>query len=437
MNRLLSIVAILLATSLTSSTARADLLDYIKKPDDSFKWAVKTSVKAASGRAYTIEMTSQTWQGIKWDHLLMVYIPDGVKPSDTILLWNEGGRPDPLKSLLAFEISKRGQIPVAFLYGIPNQPLFEGKKEDALIAETFVRYLKTEDESWPLLFPMAKSLVRAMDALQAFSKEEWKTELKSFVVSGASKRGWTSWLTGAADTRVKAIAPLVIDMLNFGKQLPHQVLSFGAPSLMIKDYTDRGLIPIPDTTAGKKLWAMVDPWMYREKMTMPKMLINGSNDPYWPQDALNLYWDDLKGDKWILYVPNAGHGLEQTYADGKKDRNRVTNTLSVYARSQIRGEAMPKMTWKHGDEGNSLTLTVNSDVAPKAARLWVADATTRDFRKSKWTEREMKLDNGTAMGSVEKPKEGWRTVYAECEFEREGLRYCLSTQLRMFEAGKK
>ena len=257
----------LLATALT---ARADLHEYIKKPDDSFKWTVKTSAKGASGTSYAIEMTSQTWQGIKWEHVLMVYLPDGVKPSDTIFLWNDGGKPDPLKSLLAFELSKRGKIPVAFLYGIPNQPLFEGKKEDALIAETFVRYLKTEDASWPLLFPMAKSLVRAMDALQAFSKEEWKTELKSFVVSGASKRGWTSWLTGAADSRVKAIAPLVIDMLNFGKQLPHQVLSFGAPSLMIKDYTERGLIPIPDTTAGKKLWAMVDPWMYREKMTMPK-----------------------------------------------------------------------------------------------------------------------------------------------------------------------
>jgi len=434
MNRLLPILVIFLTTNLT---ARADLHEYIKKPDDSFKWTVKTSVKGPSGTAYTIEMTSQTWQGIKWDHVMMVYLPDGVKPNDTIFLWNDGGKPDPLKSMLSFELSKRGKIPVAFLYGIPNQPLFEGKKEDALIAETFVRYLKTEDESWPLLFPMAKSLVRAMDVLQAFSKEEWKTELKSFVVSGASKRGWTSWLTGAADSRVKAISPLVIDMLNFGKQLPHQILSFGAPSLMIKDYTDRGLIPIPDTTAGKKLWAMVDPWMYRDKMTMPKMIINGANDAYWPQDALNLYWDDLKGDKWILYVPNAGHGLDQTYADGKKDRNRVINTLSTFARCQIRGEAMPKMSWIHGDEGNSLSLIVKSDESPKAARLWVADSATRDFRKSKWTETEIKLDKGSAKGLVEKPKEGWRTVFAEYEFDRDGLSYYLSTQLRMFEAGKK
>jgi PhoPQ-activated pathogenicity-related protein len=428
---------IVLTALYSACTARADLFEYVKRPDDSFKWAIKDKVAAASGTVYTIELTSQTWQGIAWEHQLVVYVPDGVKPNDSLFLWNDGGRPDPVKRLLAFELSKRGKIPVAFLYGIPNQPLFNGKKEDALIAETFVRFLKTEDESWPLLFPMVKSLVRAMDALQAFARTEWKTELKSFVVAGASKRGWTSWLTGAADPRVKAIAPCVIDMLNFGKQLPYQVLSFGKPSEMVHDYTDRGLIPIPDSPSAKKLWAMVDPWMYRDKYMMPKLLVLGSNDPYWPQDALNLYWDDLKGDKWVLYVPNAGHGLDEVHADGRKDRNRVLSTLSHYARCETLNEPMPKMTWKHADDNDRLKLTVTCDPAPKTVRLWVADAKTRDFRKSRWEEKAATLDNGTATGEVERPTEGWRAFFAEFEFEADGQPFYLSTQLRMAEAGKK
>jgi len=434
MHRPIALVSLLFAAT---CTARADLFDYVKKPDDSFKWTLKDKVAAASGTMYTIELTSQTWQGIRWEHLMVVYVPDGVKPANTLFLWNDGGRPDPLKSFMAFELSKRGKIPVAFLYGIPNQPLFDGKREDSLIAETFVRFLKTEDESWPLLFPMVKSLARAMDALQAFARNEWKEELKSFVVSGASKRGWTSWLTGAADGRVKAIAPCVIDMLNFGKQLPHQVLSFGKPSEMVHDYTDRGLIPIPDTSTAKKLWAMVDPWMYRDKVTMPKLLTLGSNDPYWPQDALNLYWDDLKGDKWVLYVPNAGHGLEQTYADGKKDRTRVLSTLAHFARCETRNEPMPKVTWKHADDGDRMTLAVTCDAAPKAARLWVADAKTRDFRRSRWEEKAVTLDKGAVSGSVERPADGWRAFFAELEFEADGQPFYLSTQLRMAEAGKK
>src|SRR5438093_4658446 len=109
------------------------------------------------------------------------------------------------------ELARKTRAPVAFLYHIPNQPLLDGKKEDALIAETFVRYLKTKDGAWPLLFPMVKSLVRAMDALQDFCKKELGLEIRRFIVSGASKRGWTTWLTGAVDPRVEAIVPVVID----------------------------------------------------------------------------------------------------------------------------------------------------------------------------------------------------------------------------------
>ena len=419
---------------LGAAPARADLFDYIKKPDGAFSWKLDKKTESAAGTVYTLKLVSQKWQGITWEHDVQVFLPKGVKPGAKMFLWNQGGKAGLQSTLLGMEMARRMQAPVAFVFGIPNQPLLDGKSEDGLIAETFVRYLKTKDEDWPLLFPMVKSLVRAMDALEQFAKAEWNVELTAFVVSGASKRGWTTWLTAAADPRVKAIAPLVIDTLNFGAQIPHQLESFGKYSEMIKDYTSRGLVPLPDTPEAKKLWLMVDPYFYRDKITVPRMIINGANDPYWTTDALNLYWEGLKGDKWVLYVPNAGHNLEQKHADGKKDRDRVLNTLGAFVRHQMAGTAPPKLTWKHDDQNGKFRLTATADPAPRGARLWVATAPTRDFRQAAWKEQEAKVHKGVITGLVSPPGEGFLAFFAEIDFEVGDLRYTLSTQMRM--AGK-
>src|ERR1051325_2135021 len=201
MYRIFTYVLALVGLYFGAGLARADLLEYVKKPDPSFEWKLKEKIAHPAGDVYDLHLVSQTWQKIKWEHQLQIYVPTGVKPTETIVLWNQGGKASPTSIVVGKEMAKKANAPVAFLYGIPNQPLLEGKREDALIAETFVRYLNIDDNSWPLLFPMVKSLVKAMDALQAFAREEWGVEVTSFIVSGASKRGWTTWLTAVADAR--------------------------------------------------------------------------------------------------------------------------------------------------------------------------------------------------------------------------------------------
>ncbi len=412
-----------------------ELTDYVNKKDESFSWKLVDTKKTDAGTIYEIDLISQTWQNIKWDHKLQIIIPANAKPQATMVLWNQGGRPNATSGLLGLQIADRVQAPVAFLYGVPKQPLFGGKTEDALIAETFVQYLATKDSSWPLLFPMVKSVVKAMDAIQEFAKEEWKFEVKSFVVTGASKRGWTSWLTAASgDKRVKAIAPIVIDTLNMPIQMKNQLNAFGKPSEMIKDYTERKLVPIPDTTEAKKLWQMIDPWVYREKLTMPKMIINGANDPYWPLDALNSYWDDLKGDKWILYVPNAGHDLREADKDGKKELIplRAVNTLAAFSHCQIFDKQMPTMTWVCDEKEGICRLVVKSAAIAKTVRVWKAEAETRDFRKARWTVEE----NVKVPVEVTAPAKGYRAFFAETEYEMDKLKFTLSTQIRILEAKK-
>lgn len=437
----LAVVLLVVAPALVGAAPDApapptELVDYVTKKDDSFSWKLASTNKTDTGTVYEIDLVSQTWQDIKWDHKLQVFVPKGAKPQATMVLWNQGGTPNFLSGVLGLQIAQKVGAPVAFLFGVPKQPLFGGKKEDALIAETFVKYLATKDGSWPLLFPMVKSVVRAMDALQQFAKKEWDFDLKSFVVTGASKRGWTSWLTAATgDKRVKAIAPIVIDTLNMPVQMGNQLKAFGKPSEMIRDYTAAKLVPIPDTPEAKKLWQMIDPWVYRDKITVPKMIINGANDPYWPLDALNSYWDDLKGDKWVLYVPNAGHDLREADAKGQKELlpTRAVNTLAAFARCMIFDKPMPGLSWVCDERAGVCRLAVTQNGArPTATSVWKAEAETRDFRKARWTEdRAAKLP-----AEVSAPEKGFRAFYAETEYDLDGLKFTLTTQLRILEAKK-
>ncbi len=438
--RWLIVVVLLAGAAFSTEATRADeipdgLRNYVARPEAVYRWELREKLARGTSTVYDLHLVSQDWQGIVWEHQLQVYQPEIAKPATTMLLWNQGGRAGEGSMAFGLELAQKIGTPVAFLYGIPKQPLFEGKREDALIAETFVRYLDTKDERWPLLFPMVKSLVKAMDALQDFGEREWKLPVKSFIITGASKRGWTTWLTAASDPRVKAIAPMVIDTLNMKAQGPYQLKSFGHYSEQIRDYTERGLVPTPETAEAQRLWAMVDPWIYRERLTMPKLLINGVNDPYWTTDALNLYWDDLPGDKWVTYVPNAGHNLEQRGENGEKDRTRAVNALAAFAKHNIRDNPMPQLRWKHDDANNQARLTVDSDHVPQAARLWVASAPTRDFRLARW--KDQALTSGKSIvANVAMPTTGCVAFFAELDFEIDRLPHQLSTQMRILEAAK-
>ena len=86
--------------------------------------------------------------------------------------------------------------------------------------------------------------------------------------------------------------------------------------------------------------------------------------------------------------------------------------------------------------GGRMRLTATTDLPLKAARLWVADAPTRDFRKQTWAEAPAMIDGKTAAGLVAKPEKEWRAFFMECEYEEAGKPFFLSTQIRMEVAGK-
>jgi PhoPQ-activated pathogenicity-related protein len=414
----------------TPVRARAGLEDYVRKPDPAFAWVQVSNHDTPLGKIISLKLTSQLWQGITWTHGLQVYEPREVTYPDTVLLYITGGangqEPKEDDHKIGFTLAQACGARVAVLHQVPNQPLLDGKSEDELIAETFVRYLQTKDENWPLLFPMVKSAVKAMDAVQAWAKEHGRPAVTRFVVAGGSKRGWTTWLTGAMDNRVVAIAPMVIVMLNLGPQGPNQLKVWGQYSEQIHDYVERGLMEKVQTPAGTRLWTMVDPYTYRDRLAKPKLLINGTNDRYWTLDALDLYWGGLKGPKYLVELPNAGHGLET-------NRDWAVNGLGAFFRQVVTSRPLPRISWEFASRAqDQATLTIHAEPAPRSARLWTARSETRDFREARWESSPMAAGT-TITGNVRTSRNGHLALFGELEYEVDHIPYHLTTTF--FEPG--
>ncbi|HEX2988269.1 MAG TPA: PhoPQ-activated protein PqaA family protein [Chloroflexota bacterium] len=397
---------------------------YVQAPDAAYSWSKASEMTLPFGTATQYSMTSQVWHGITWQHNLWVVKPQKMRANPAVLLLVTGGKGDKPwnEAMMVATLAAQQGIPFAVLFGIPNQPLFDGKKEDALIAYTFVQAIQTGDMTWPLLFPMVKSAVRAMDTVRKVAETEWKTPLKGFVVTGASKRGWTSWLTGAADPRVLGIVPMVYDNLNLQAQMRQQMACYGGYSDQIRDYTELGIQGVMETPRGRELVSAVDPYALRSRLALPKLSINGTNDRYWTLEAANLYFPGLPGEKHILYIPNAGHGLG--------DFMDVVNATLAQTRACEEGRKLPTLDWTYREEKDGLRLTVKPGETPVKVAFWTAEAPTCDFRDARWTEQ-------TATGNgftLSRPQQGYRALFGQVRFRVGDLEFPLSTTPKMIGA---
>ena len=415
-------------------TPETALQSYLKNDDQTFKWELKENYPIGDVTAYELLLTSQKWREHVWTHELTVLVPKEVSYDGALLMITGGsvkeGMPnwssneEDKKSISFAQVAEKNKAIVAIVRQVPNQPLYDGLTEDELISFTLHNYKNDKDPTWPLLFPMVKSAVRAMDAVQEFTTKNLQKEVTRFTVTGASKRGWTTWLTGANDKRVETIAPMVIDVLNMPVSLDYQITAWNEYSIQINDYIQ---LEIPQTVGsedGKALTQMVDPYSYRANLTMPKLIFIGTNDEYWPVDAIKNYINDIPGENYIHYVPNAGHDLgggEQAVralsAFWGKSLNKTPQTSLAYDLTTDKASAI-------------LTVKTTSDELLNAY-IWSADSSDRDFRDEKWTSKQIdSKDHDHIFQQVKFPKSGFKAFYIDLEYaDPNGGKYTKSTRM--------
>jgi hypothetical protein len=76
------------------------------------------------------------------------------------------------------------------------------------------------------------------------------------------------------------------------------------------------------------------------------------------------------------------------------------------------------------------------NVKPTAVRQLSTTATTRDFRKSWWEAKDLDLNADKAVCKIDVPRKGYAAGFVELEFDMDGLKYYLSTPLRILEPKK-
>lgn len=414
-------------------TPETALQAYLHNSDQSFKWEIQDQTKTEGASLFRILFTSQQWRGISWKHEMIVMVPDVVKYQDALLFITGGsvknGMPnthqwdDGLVSSMS-QIAKTNKTIAAIIWQVPNQPLYDDLTEDALISYTLHNYLNDHDFTWPLLFPMTKSAIRGMDVVQNFAKKELKKKVTHFVVSGASKRGWTTWLTGANDKRVKAICPMVIDVLNMPVNVDYQKLVWGDYSIEIEDYVKLGIAQQLGTAGGNDLTKMIDPYSYRKTLTMPKMIFMGTNDPYWPVDAIKNYIDSIPGDNHICYTPNAAHDLG--------DRKKAFTTLSAFLGTTVTNSNYPVCKYSISEGNGTITLKVTA--TPELlvdATIWSADSKDQDFRDETWSNTSINpTDKTEIIVEIKKPESGFKAFYVDLKYKAPfGDDYTQSTRM--------
>ncbi|MBI2689613.1 MAG: PhoPQ-activated pathogenicity-related family protein [Acidobacteria bacterium] len=417
------------AVALIGAPKKTALDEYVAKPDPAYSWKLAHKAESKNSTGFVLEMTSQGWgedkklDRTKWMHWVTIVRPKEVK-STTGLLFITGGANDgrprtTVDGQMAAIAEYTGSV-VTELRMVPNQPLVfaddpqPGRKrnEDAIIAYTWRKYLETSDSSWPLRLPMTKAAVRAMDTVTAFMKSEeggGKT-VDKFLVAGGSKRGWTTWTTGAVDPRVVAMSPIVIDLLNVVPSFVHHYRAYGFWAPSVGDYFAEGLMDQMDNPRYKELMKIEEPYEYRERFTMPKLLINSAGDQFFLPDSWKFYYKDLKGEKHLRYVPNSDHSLRNTDA---------FESLIAFYDSILQNKPRPRYEWKVRKDG---TIVVKTGDAPSAVKLWQAtNPDGRDFRLEQigpqYTSTELKpVKPGVYEGRVEKPAKGFTAYFVEMTF---------------------
>ena len=299
------------------------------------------------------------------------------------------------------------------VYQNDNKPL----EEDDSIARTWKLYMAdpSNREQLPLHVPMAASISQSIRLAKA---ELIKWNINKFIVTGASKRAWASWLSAVSDPDVEAIVPFVIDVLDTRKVMANIYHSYGGNwPIAFAPYYNQGIDKDTLTPDFAKLMKIEDPLQYmgtayQARLAIPKYIVNASGDDFFVPDNTRFYYDKLPGVNSLRIVPNTGHMGIMGFID---------QALVPFINRIQDHRPLPKVITAPYRQDQSNQLDVRFSEKPVKLLRWTAtNPAARDFRfacgiKYIPTALELSPDNSTKM-PLAYSGPGWQASYVEATF---------------------
>jgi hypothetical protein len=402
----------LFSLGLLAAATAAPLDDYVWRHDPNYGWVEFGDEYNLHGcnipktncwTGYILNMTSQRWltdadfapssqaKSIWW-HILVVIVPDNIKYTRNASLWitgwSMGGFPTSKDEdiVLAASLAMGAGTVAGALFQVPNErmifaadPIQKSRSEDAIIAFTWDHYLNDPTKpEWLVRFPMVKASVRAMDAITEFTTYKFPEKFSSapigyFAVAGASKRGWTTWLVGAVDpARVMLIVPIVLDAINFVQVEHHEWKSLHGWAFALSDYYDMNIMDRFDSPQMLSLSKQEDPYFFRDRLTMPKLVVNAFLDEFQQPDDTHYWWNDMPEPKHFLMTYNAEH----SEATGILE---VVPAIGTWIAYHLNKWDVPTFTWEISNTTGEITATLDDLGSVHSAKVYYGYSCGNNF----------------------------------------------------------
>uniref|UniRef100_A0A7S4UU00 AB hydrolase-1 domain-containing protein n=1 Tax=Alexandrium monilatum TaxID=311494 RepID=A0A7S4UU00_9DINO len=472
------------------------VLQYVALPDDAFSWVdTKVRVHGQVGgnehgltdvacTGYVLNMTSQQWLTRElinfpvWWHILVVIVPDRLEFPDWATLMLDFGIHHPGGNLTHITnresldtvtpwsgisidgdhlterlpnltqalynpavLAARTRAPVVLLLDVPNggevfadDPVKMDRFQDYTKGFSYTDFLEHPEEPERIMeLPNVKAAVRAMDVAQAFTATLPSGRVNQFCMVGYSKLATTTYLTAAADARVKAMAPIAI----YFALLPSEVVPAGdappgdvekartarwirtlfRPKEMMDAYSP--VIASASTPEIKTLMSIVDPGQMVERFTLPKFLATGSADTTVNSGEMSKYVPRLPGTTAYLQVPNGWH---------EEVMDKSLDAIAAFFRGFLLGMTPPvvKSSWEPSTRTIGATLEGETGVVPLAVRRW--DCLHPN-------QKGLKLDRSVDLPGPSQGNLTWSSVAPARDDEQRGLSSFIELEFEWPEPG--